>query len=144
MNSVLYKKMKRLGKRGLKGTCECGKVFNFTHDDFNTENKSFSLLYFNKVVKCDQCGNNYDGLYDDLYNKPGESKYSPIGLLISSILILGLLFGGYTVVKNIFKGNESTPTNISNMTHKQYDEFMKWQDDQAKKKYDNSKVGTNN
>lgn len=135
--------------KATQGKCKCGEVHDFKAMELLPDKNNIDTLNFKKPFLCPKCEKEYIGIKTNIsseYKTKKVRRYSPLGLSFVSILCLALLFGGYEIYHGIRKNmpDESIPTSVKDMTNKQYNQFIKYKDDQKQKQYDNSKIGTNN
>jgi hypothetical protein len=128
------KKMEKVNRFGFIGRCDCGHVHRFKGNEINLEKSNASTVEFITIYKCPKCGQTYDGIFENITTR--NSKYSITGILISLVLVLGLLSGGYFILNAMFSPTQ--PTDIEHATNKQLNDFYKWDHKQQQQKQDNS------
>lgn len=131
--------MERIRTFGFVGKCDCGHEHRFKGNDINLTKSDASIVTFNNIYLCPNCGTIYDGMFENRVNR--NKKYTPFGLLLTSVLIIGLLFGGYKLYGVI---NPSIDTNINHATNKQLQDFYKWDQKQQQEKRDNQPAFNSN
>lgn len=138
-----HKKMKRIRTFGFVAKCECGHQHKFKGTDFDLSKSNASSAQFNNIYICPKCGESYDGLFENNIDRDvWYRRTSPLGWLISAIMIFGLLFGGYKIISAIFY-SPPTNTDFNKATNKQVEDFYKWQQKQDQQEWENQPAFNN-
>lgn len=138
MSQTDYKKMERVYTFGFVAKCDCGHVHKFKGRDIDLTKTNATIITFRNIYQCIQCGTLYDGIFEKRVNK--NKKYTPFGLLITSILVISVLFGGYKLFNVVF---QPIDTNINHATNQQLNDFYKWDHNQQQEKRDNQPAFNN-
>lgn len=134
-----YKKMIREKSfLGFSAYCDCGHKHTFSTKDLDINTKNLTEVKFKKVYTCPRCESEYDGMFDI----PETSKWknlSPIGVLLSIILLTGIGFGGFKFIDTlIIKPNQ--PKEFNEITNKEYQEFKEWEKEHDQQEFEDSKI----
>lgn len=138
-----YKKMEKVNKLGLFAKCDCGHEHKFNGNDIDLDKSDSITAVFKTIYTCPDCKTKYNGIYEN-HNVTRDSwhrRLSPVGVVLSAILVFGLIFGSVKIIK-LF-----TPppieTDVNKMTNKEYGDFKKWEQKQEQKEQENLPVNNN-
>lgn len=132
-----HKKMEKIGTYGFIAKCDCGHEHKFKGTDFDLSKSNAATGILKDIYICPDCGTTYDGIFENKTDRDSwYRRTSPIGLLLSVIIIFGILFGGYKIINTI---SSPTPinTDINKATNKELNDFYKWDEKQQQQKRDN-------
>lgn len=135
---------KKMGKiNDFVAVCDCGETYCFDKEDIDYNKSNASFLVFKEIYKCPQCGDIYDGIFENIFNR--TNKFEENNKLIKPIIkvFLGviLLFG---VIYFIDRITSPTPTtDINHATNQQLNDFYKWDQQQQQQKWENSPAFNN-
>ena len=127
---------------GIVGVCECGHEHKFSAKDFNLESANKSIAFFKEIYTCPKCGNKYDGMYDTTSSNSIFQNISIVGVLLTILMVVGLLYGGYKIVDAIAeKGKEHEyPKDFKDLTNRQLMELLEIEQKQKIKEWENKKA----
>lgn len=136
------KKMEKVRTFGFVAKCECGYQHKFKGTDFDLSKSDGSIAQLNTIYICPKCGESYNGIFENNIDRNAwYRRISPLGLVISAILIFGLLFGGYKIISAVSAPYETIDYNHA--TNKQIEDFNKWQQKQDKQQWENQPAFNN-
>ncbi|WP_152681194.1 hypothetical protein [Neobacillus vireti] len=140
-----YKKMRKIGTFGFVAQCDCGHTHKFKGTDFDLSKSNASSAEFNELYTCPNCKTVYNGIFENIEDRNvWYRRTSPLGLLVSAIMILGLLFGGIKLLSTItIFDTEPVNSDINKATNKELEQFYKWDQKQKQKEWENQPAFNN-
>lgn len=98
MNLPHKKMIREQSFLGFTGICDCGEKHKFKPNDIDLNKSHSNTVFLNKIYTCPECKTTYDGMFDISETKNWK-QFSPVGIVASLILVLGLGYGGYKTIK---------------------------------------------
>lgn len=143
IDATVYKKMIKANKFGMVGICECGKEHKFKSSDIDLKESHGSVVSFKNTFECPSCKTHYNGIIENQKNRNSWYRnLSPIGVIVSFILVFGIGYGGYKFL-GLFSSDSPSSTyydtgDPSDMTNKELDDFIEWKLNEKEKQLNNS------
>jgi hypothetical protein len=135
------KKILKLKSKGLKvfGICECGHENRLKGDEyeFNLDRGKFILL---NNFRCSNCEREYEDITTPKTSKRKINRNKVIVWGSFSTIVIALLFVFGAVFSNLTEDEDPSfykTEDPSDMTNKELDQFLEWQDEQDKKEFQN-------
>lgn len=138
-----HKKMEKVNRMGLFAKCDCGHEHKFNGNDIDLDKSDSITAVFKSVYTCPECKTTYNGIYEN--HSATDAWYrrlSPIGTMVSLLLVIGLMFGSYKVYNFLFDPSPSN-SDINTITNKELEDFMEWDQNKKKTEWENQPVDNN-
>jgi hypothetical protein len=133
--------MKKVKAIGFVAECDCGHKHKFKGSEIDLDKSDSATALFKNIYTCPDCNTTYNGIYEIIYDRNQWYKnLSPIGVLVTLILVFGVLYGGYKTVNYITTPNT---TDYKNATNKELQDFDKWDQKQKQKEFEDSPAFNN-
>jgi hypothetical protein len=131
-----HKKMEKVKAFGFAAKCDCGHQHKFKSSEIDLNKSDSSTAILKDIYVCPKCKTTYNGIFENIQNRNvWYRNLSPVGVLISIILLFGLSYGGYKVFNYVTTPNV---TDYKNATNKEIQDFNKWDQKQQQKKWEDS------